>query len=123
MLRDRLAAGFRRHGTNAARGYSNDTFVSDFRSRDRAQAPVEATQEKNPMNKVLISSSLAASAWLLIGCVDDEGPFERAGEEIDEATEDIRTQGEDTANQIDDAIDEARESAEDAADEVQDAID
>jgi hypothetical protein len=45
---------------------------------------------------------------LLLAC-EKEGPLERAGEEIDEAVEDIRAGGETTENQIDDAIDEVRE--------------
>jgi hypothetical protein len=45
---------------------------------------------------------------LLLAC-EQEGPLERAGEEIDEAVEDIRAGGETTENQIDDAIDDVRE--------------
>jgi hypothetical protein len=45
---------------------------------------------------------------LLLAC-EQEGPIERAGEEIDEAVEDIRAGGETTENQIDDAIDDVRE--------------
>ncbi|HEY5568308.1 MAG TPA: hypothetical protein VIM81_13840 [Gammaproteobacteria bacterium] len=45
---------------------------------------------------------------LLLAC-EKEGPLERAGEEIDEAVEDIRAGGETTENQIDDAIDDVRE--------------
>lgn len=66
---------------------------------------------------------LALSALgLLAACVDDEGPFERAGEEIDEAVEDVQTQGEQPMNQLDDAIDEARRAAEDVADEAGQAL-
>lgn len=49
----------------------------------------------------------------LFGC-DRGGPLERAGEEIDEAIEDVRAGGETTGNRIDDAIDEARDDIEDA---------
>ena len=56
---------------------------------------------------------LAAS---VAGCVDRDGPLERAGEEIDEAAEDIQVEGETTGNQIDDAIDEVQEAADDALD-------
>jgi hypothetical protein len=58
----------------------------------------------------------------LAACVDDEGPLERLGEEIDEAAEDIQVQGETPANELDDAVDELRQAAEDAADEAEDAL-
>lgn len=57
--------------------------------------------------------------WLivlpLLACEND-GPVERAAEEIDEAVEDIRAGGETTGNKIDDVIDEAKEDIEDATD-------
>ena len=56
---------------------------------------------------------LIPMAFLLLAC-EKQGPLERAGEEIDEAAEDIKAGGETTANKIDDAIDEAREDVEDA---------
>ena len=56
-------------------------------------------------------------AFLLLAC-EKQGPLERAGEEIDEAVEDIKAGGETTGNKIDDAIDEARKNAEDAAEEA-----
>jgi len=58
----------------------------------------------------------------LWACVEDQGPFERVGEEIDEATEDIRTEGEAPLNQLDDAIDEAREAAEDVAEQAEESL-
>jgi hypothetical protein len=55
--------------------------------------------------------------WLialpLLACETD-GPVERAGEELDEAVEDIRAGGETTGNEIDDAIDEVKDDIEDA---------
>jgi predicted small lipoprotein YifL len=48
----------------------------------------------------------------LAGC-EKQGPIERAGEEIDEAVEDVRAGGETTGNKIDDAVDEVREAADD----------
>lgn len=57
--------------------------------------------------------------WLialpLLACEND-GPIERAAEELDEAVEDVRAGGETTGNRIDDAIDEAKEDIEDATD-------
>lgn len=49
----------------------------------------------------------------LVACQND-GPIERAAEEIDEAVEDVRAGGETTGNAIDDAIDEVAEDLEDA---------
>jgi hypothetical protein len=52
----------------------------------------------------------------LVAC-EKQGPLERAGEEIDEAVEDIKAGGETTGNKIDDAIDEARKDLEDVVEE------
>lgn len=49
----------------------------------------------------------------LVACEND-GPIERAAEEIDEAVEDVRAGGETTGNAIDDAIDEVADDIEDA---------
>ena len=59
------------------------------------------------------------AVWLIVLPVlacDNDGPVERAAEELDEAVEDVRAGGETTGNKIDDAIDEAREDFEDATD-------
>lgn len=56
-------------------------------------------------------------AFLLLAC-EKQGPLERAGEEIDEAVEDIKAGGETTGNKIDDAMDEARKDVEDAVEKV-----
>ena len=52
------------------------------------------------------------AAMGVAGCEKD-GPLERAGEEVDEAVEDIQVQGETPANQVDDALDEIERTAED----------
>ena len=57
--------------------------------------------------------TISIPALCLVAC-DNDGPFEQVGEEIDEATEDIRVEGETTANEIDDAIDEIEREVEDA---------
>ena len=49
---------------------------------------------------------------VLVGC-EKQGPLQRAGEEIDEAVEDVRAGGETTGNKIDDAIDEVVDAADD----------
>jgi vacuolar-type H+-ATPase subunit H len=53
----------------------------------------------------------------LVAC-EKQGPLERAGEEIDEAVEDIKAGGETTGNKIDDAIDEARKDIEETVEEI-----
>lgn len=56
---------------------------------------------------------LIAISLFLLAC-EKQGPLEKAGEEIDEAIEDIKAGGETTGNKIDDAIDDARKDIEDA---------
>lgn len=64
------------------------------------------------------ASVLALLAAMAVAGCEDQGPVERAGEEIDEAVEDVRAGGETMGNKVDDAVDEAREGVEDAAEEV-----
>jgi hypothetical protein len=52
-------------------------------------------------------------SFLLLAC-EKQGPLESAGEEVDEAIEDIKAGGETTSNKIDDALDEAQDDIEDA---------
>ena len=67
------------------------------------------------MTKKILGTGLLVLAMggLLIGC-EEQGPLERAGEEIDEAFEDARHGGETLGNQIDDAIDDARDELNEA---------
>jgi hypothetical protein len=46
------------------------------------------------------------------------GPLERAGEEVDEAAEDIRNGGETRENKVDDAVDDLRDGVNDARREL-----
>jgi hypothetical protein len=55
-------------------------------------------------------------SMFLLSC-EKQGPLESAGEEMDEAVEDIAAGGETTANKIDDAIDEVQEDIEDAVED------
>lgn len=57
-------------------------------------------------------------ALFLLGC-DNDGAAERAGENIDEAVDDVRAGGEAVGERIDDAVDDTREAAEDARDELE----
>jgi hypothetical protein len=52
---------------------------------------------------------LAALLAVLLSACDREGPAEKAGERIDEVTEDIREGGEDLGNEIEDACEELKE--------------
>ena len=61
--------------------------------------------------------ALIPIAAFLLAC-EPQGPMERAGEEIDEAFEDIKAGGETTGNKIDDAIDDVRKGVKDAAKEI-----
>ena len=58
----------------------------------------------------------------LLGACEKQGAMERAGEEIDEAVQDIKAGGETTGNKIDDALDTARKNVGDAVDDVEDAV-
>jgi len=60
---------------------------------------------------------LIPMTMLLLAC-EKQGTLERAGEEIDEAVEDVKAGGETTANKIDDAFDDARKGLENAVEEV-----
>jgi len=58
------------------------------------------------------SFALFALVLGLVAC-EKQGPLQRAGEEIDEAVQDVRNGGETTGNKIDDAIDEVVDAADD----------
>ncbi len=53
----------------------------------------------------------------LSGC-KQQGPVERAGEEVDEAVDTLKSGHESTANKVDDAVDDLRDGAKKAADDV-----
>jgi len=60
--------------------------------------------------------ALVAMALLTVVACEKQGPLARAGEEIDEAVEDIKNGGETTGNKIDDAIDDVVDAVDDATD-------
>jgi len=63
---------------------------------------------------------LAAMLLLLpLWACERQGPLERAGEEIDEAVEDVRAGGETLGNRVDDAVDDVRDGVDDARDELE----
>lgn len=65
---------------------------------------------------------LLALAMLTLSACDDQGPFERAGEEVDETIENARAGGETLGNRLDDAADDVRQSAEDVAERVRQGV-
>ena len=66
----------------------------------------------------ITQSVLIGLAALAVSACDDKGPLEQAGEEADEAIEDMANGGEEFANKMDDAVDEIRDGAEDARREL-----
>jgi hypothetical protein len=58
-------------------------------------------------------AALLMTLPLFVAC-EPKGPLERAGEEIDEAFEDIQNGGETLGNRIDDAVDEVEDTVDDA---------
>jgi hypothetical protein len=60
-------------------------------------------------NKVLLAACCAAWLALLPAC-KQEGPLERAGEEIDEAARTVKNGKESTSDKLDDAADEVRDA-------------
>ena len=61
-------------------------------------------------------------AAVFLAACEEQGPLERAGEEVDEAFEDARNGGETLGNSLDDAADAVRNEAEDIADAVEDEV-
>jgi hypothetical protein len=66
--------------------------------------------------KVLAALLLMLPLW----ACEQEGPLERAGEEVDEGIEDIQRPGQTPGNRVDDAVDDLREGARDAGEELDD---
>ncbi|GJL74647.1 hypothetical protein [Nitrosomonas sp.] len=61
------------------------------------------------MNKVILSIYLILSSLIFTGCADQEGPAERAGENIDRGIEN-------TQDAVSDAVENAGDKIEDATD-------
>lgn len=66
--------------------------------------------------KILVALALLIPLW----ACERDGPLERAGEEVDEAVQDLGNGGERRGNQIDDAVDDIRDGIDDARDELRD---
>ena len=59
--------------------------------------------------------------FALAAC-EQQGPAERAGEELDEAVQSLQRDAEDMQEQVDDAVDEARNEASDMARDAEQAV-
>ena len=70
------------------------------------------------MNHRIILAALACSTSLALAACEEQGPVERAGEEIDEAADTLKRGEESPASKADDLADEVREGAREAKDEI-----
>lgn len=68
---------------------------------------------KLPQSSVLLS--IAVLIFALAGC-EKEGPAEKAGENIDEAVEEMQEKAEETGDKVMEKVEEATDKVEDAAD-------
>ena len=55
--------------------------------------------------RILAALLTITFALLLVGCADSDGPFEQAGEEVDEAIEETSEAVEDAAEDLEDGVD------------------
>lgn len=72
------------------------------------------------LKNLLMVSALAFPLSALVACENDEGPFERTGESIDDAADDINDDLDDGMDDLDDDLDDAGDEIEDAVDDVND---
>jgi hypothetical protein len=61
--------------------------------------------------------ALLASSVLLVAC-NEQGPLERAGENVDNAVKDLKSDGKAVGNKVGDAADDVKDAAKDAADDL-----
>lgn len=72
------------------------------------------------IRKFLVASLFSITVASGMGACKQQGPVERAGEEVDEAVDTLKNDGkESTANKIDDAGDELREGVNEAKEDLQ----
>ena len=67
------------------------------------------TTTKPALNKFFLAACCAMWLALLPAC-KQQGPLERAGEEVDEAARTVKNGKESTADKLDDAADEVRDA-------------
>lgn len=72
------------------------------------------------MRKFFVASLFAITVASGMGACKQQGPVERAGEEVDEAVDTLKNGGkESTSSKIDDAGDELRNGVNDAKEDLQ----
>jgi hypothetical protein len=84
--------------------------------RSAARAIVRGPQRQGE-DRMKLFAVLLMTLPLYVAC-EKQGPLARAGEEIDEAVQDVKNGGETLGNKVDDAVDEVRDGVSDAADEL-----
>ncbi len=65
---------------------------------------------------------LAVLALTLSGC-QEQGPAERAGEKLDEASEGIKAGMEDAGDAVKDAVDDTGDALKEAGEDIKEAVD
>jgi hypothetical protein len=71
----------------------------------------------NQNTRTIVMGGMLAAMLALAGCTsEDQGPAEKAGEQIDEAMEEATDTAQDAAEEAGDALEEAADEAEDATD-------
>lgn len=83
---------------------------------DRARRRSGAARSLDPLRALLAGSALALAPLALVACEEatDDGTFEEAGENVDDALGDA-------ADSAEDALDEAGDAVEEAGDELEEA--
>jgi len=70
---------------------------------------IRHTRSRSPFQMTLIALGFAMLLGVGLAACEQQGPLERAGEEVDEAVDTLKSGGkESTANKVDDAVDEVR---------------
>src|SRR5262245_40953806 len=77
-------------------------------------------QETRFMRNAFLAAMLG-SALLLSGGCEKKGPFEEAGEKVDNAMEQMKDSGEEASDAMKDAMKDVEKGAEEAAQDVKDA--
>jgi len=74
------------------------------------------------MRNLLLIPALAALALFATGC-EKQGPAERAGEQMDEALDEVKEGMEEAGEEVQEAAEEAGDELKEAGEEVKDAVD
>lgn len=69
------------------------------------------------IRRTLAAAGIFMAVAALTACSEEQGPAEKAGEEIDEAAEEFQDEAGEAAEEAGDAIEDAGDSVEDATEE------